>query len=140
MHLRSVFLCYSFLYIITLSSNCLRLLLQNPCDDKRHKDIWSKEKTCDRLPKFMVVGPQKTGKLQTNRHMYMQQRDCLCSQVSRYSTSEPRSFNPPRSFGPVSGRQKGRLSPPAFHPHTIYFRLDSDTLPGYHASRFLFLV
>lgn len=34
---------------------------QNPCDDKRHKDIWSKEKTCDRLPKFMVVGPQKTG-------------------------------------------------------------------------------
>lgn len=34
---------------------------QNPCHDKRHKDIWSKEKTCDRLPKFMVVGPQKTG-------------------------------------------------------------------------------
>lgn len=36
-------------------------LLQNPCDDKRHKDIWSKEKTCDRLPKFLIVGPQKTG-------------------------------------------------------------------------------
>ncbi|XP_064193581.1 bifunctional heparan sulfate N-deacetylase/N-sulfotransferase 4 [Anguilla rostrata] len=36
-------------------------LWQNPCDDKRHKDIWSKEKTCDRLPKFMVIGPQKTG-------------------------------------------------------------------------------
>ncbi|XP_057285921.1 bifunctional heparan sulfate N-deacetylase/N-sulfotransferase 3 isoform X2 [Pezoporus wallicus] len=36
-------------------------LWQNPCDDKRHKDIWSKEKTCDRLPKFLVVGPQKTG-------------------------------------------------------------------------------
>lgn len=35
--------------------------LQNPCDDKRHKDIWSKEKTCDRLPKFLIVGPQKTG-------------------------------------------------------------------------------
>ncbi|XP_078533770.1 bifunctional heparan sulfate N-deacetylase/N-sulfotransferase 3 [Lissotriton helveticus] len=34
---------------------------QNPCDDKRHRDIWSKEKTCDRLPKFLVVGPQKTG-------------------------------------------------------------------------------
>ncbi|NXR09047.1 NDST3 sulfotransferase, partial [Scopus umbretta] len=33
----------------------------NPCDDKRHRDIWSKEKTCDRLPKFLVVGPQKTG-------------------------------------------------------------------------------
>lgn len=37
------------------------LLWQNPCDDKRHKDIWSKEKTCDRLPKFLIVGPQKTG-------------------------------------------------------------------------------
>lgn len=35
--------------------------IQNPCHDKRHKDIWSKEKTCDRLPKFLVVGPQKTG-------------------------------------------------------------------------------
>uniref|UniRef100_A0A671T6X4 [heparan sulfate]-glucosamine N-sulfotransferase n=1 Tax=Sinocyclocheilus anshuiensis TaxID=1608454 RepID=A0A671T6X4_9TELE len=33
----------------------------NPCHDKRHKDIWSKEKTCDRLPKFLVIGPQKTG-------------------------------------------------------------------------------
>uniref|UniRef100_A0A8C4SDQ9 [heparan sulfate]-glucosamine N-sulfotransferase n=1 Tax=Erpetoichthys calabaricus TaxID=27687 RepID=A0A8C4SDQ9_ERPCA len=36
-------------------------LWQNPCNDKRHKDIWSKEKTCDRLPKFLVIGPQKTG-------------------------------------------------------------------------------
>ncbi|TKC52304.1 hypothetical protein EI555_000665, partial [Monodon monoceros] len=35
-------------------------LWQNPCDDKRHRDIWSKEKTCDRLPKFLVIGPQKT--------------------------------------------------------------------------------
>lgn len=36
--------------------------LQNPCDDKRHKDIWSREKTCDHLPKFLVIGPQKTGR------------------------------------------------------------------------------
>ncbi|CAF93152.1 unnamed protein product, partial [Tetraodon nigroviridis] len=36
-------------------------LWQNPCHDKRHKDIWSKEKTCDQLPKFLIVGPQKTG-------------------------------------------------------------------------------
>uniref|UniRef100_A0A8C9AXZ9 [heparan sulfate]-glucosamine N-sulfotransferase n=1 Tax=Phocoena sinus TaxID=42100 RepID=A0A8C9AXZ9_PHOSS len=27
-----------------------------------HKDIWSREKTCDHLPKFLVIGPQKTGK------------------------------------------------------------------------------
>lgn len=33
----------------------------NPCDDKRHLEIWSKSKTCDKLPQFLVVGPQKTG-------------------------------------------------------------------------------
>uniref|UniRef100_A0A8C6ML32 Bifunctional heparan sulfate N-deacetylase/N-sulfotransferase 1 n=1 Tax=Nothobranchius furzeri TaxID=105023 RepID=A0A8C6ML32_NOTFU len=36
-------------------------LWQDPCEDKRHKDIWSKEKTCDRFPKLLVIGPQKTG-------------------------------------------------------------------------------
>ncbi|XP_050800373.1 bifunctional heparan sulfate N-deacetylase/N-sulfotransferase 4 isoform X2 [Gopherus flavomarginatus] len=36
-------------------------LWQNPCDDKRHRDIWSREKTCYHLPKFLVIGPQKTG-------------------------------------------------------------------------------
>ncbi|MEQ2183690.1 hypothetical protein GOODEAATRI_000576 [Goodea atripinnis] len=35
-------------------------LWQDPCEDKRHKDIWSKEKTCDRFPKLLVIGPQKT--------------------------------------------------------------------------------
>ncbi|XP_067643649.1 bifunctional heparan sulfate N-deacetylase/N-sulfotransferase [Eurosta solidaginis] len=33
----------------------------NPCDDLRHKKIWSKTKSCDSLPKFLVIGPQKTG-------------------------------------------------------------------------------
>ncbi|KAL1023953.1 hypothetical protein UPYG_G00049480 [Umbra pygmaea] len=36
-------------------------LWQNPCDDRRHKEIWSKEKTCDRLPRILLIGPQKTG-------------------------------------------------------------------------------
>ncbi|XP_069599864.1 bifunctional heparan sulfate N-deacetylase/N-sulfotransferase 4-like [Ranitomeya imitator] len=36
-------------------------LWQNPCDDRRHRDIWSRDKNCDRLPKFLVIGPQKTG-------------------------------------------------------------------------------
>uniref|UniRef100_A0A8C2JU68 Bifunctional heparan sulfate N-deacetylase/N-sulfotransferase 1 n=1 Tax=Cyprinus carpio TaxID=7962 RepID=A0A8C2JU68_CYPCA len=35
-------------------------LWQDPCEDKRHKDIWSKEKTCDRFPKLLLIGPQKT--------------------------------------------------------------------------------
>ncbi|XP_073777219.1 bifunctional heparan sulfate N-deacetylase/N-sulfotransferase 1 isoform X1 [Danio rerio] len=36
-------------------------LWQDPCEDKRHRDIWSKEKTCDRFPKLLLIGPQKTG-------------------------------------------------------------------------------
>lgn len=35
--------------------------LQNPCDDQRHQKIWSRNKTCDQLPRFLVIGPQKTG-------------------------------------------------------------------------------
>uniref|UniRef100_A0A8C7N0E3 Bifunctional heparan sulfate N-deacetylase/N-sulfotransferase 1 n=1 Tax=Oncorhynchus kisutch TaxID=8019 RepID=A0A8C7N0E3_ONCKI len=34
---------------------------QDPCEDQRHKDIGSKEKTCDRFPKLLIIGPQKTG-------------------------------------------------------------------------------
>lgn len=33
----------------------------NPCDDPRHTKIWSRNKSCDSLPKFLVIGPQKTG-------------------------------------------------------------------------------
>ncbi|MCL4125710.1 UNVERIFIED_CONTAM: hypothetical protein GTU68_025104 [Idotea baltica] len=33
----------------------------NPCLDHRHTDIWSLNKTCMQLPKFLVIGPQKTG-------------------------------------------------------------------------------
>lgn len=33
----------------------------NPCDDLRHQKIWSRNKTCDQLPRFLVIGPQKTG-------------------------------------------------------------------------------
>nr|XP_050846994.1 bifunctional heparan sulfate N-deacetylase/N-sulfotransferase isoform X2 [Vespula vulgaris] len=33
----------------------------NPCDDQRHQKIWSRNKTCDQLPRFLVIGPQKTG-------------------------------------------------------------------------------
>ncbi|GFY68285.1 hypothetical protein TNIN_292751 [Trichonephila inaurata madagascariensis] len=33
----------------------------NPCNDKRHRAIWSAAKSCEQLPKFLVIGPQKTG-------------------------------------------------------------------------------
>uniref|UniRef100_A0A6Q2YG17 [heparan sulfate]-glucosamine N-sulfotransferase n=1 Tax=Esox lucius TaxID=8010 RepID=A0A6Q2YG17_ESOLU len=44
-------------------------LWQNPCDDKRHKDIWSKEKSCGRLPRTLVIGPQRTGT--TALHLFL---------------------------------------------------------------------
>ncbi len=50
---------------------------QNPCHDKRHKDIWSKEKTCDRLPKFLVIGPQKTGNKTLNMIFFIYVRYAL---------------------------------------------------------------
>ncbi|XP_076066452.1 N-deacetylase and N-sulfotransferase sfl [Oratosquilla oratoria] len=33
----------------------------NPCLDRRHRDIWATSKMCEQLPKFLVIGPQKTG-------------------------------------------------------------------------------
>jgi len=39
----------------------VNVVLQNPCDDRRHLEIWSEKKSCSRLPDFLVIGPQKTG-------------------------------------------------------------------------------
>lgn len=33
----------------------------NPCADHRHIEIWARNKSCEQLPKFLVIGPQKTG-------------------------------------------------------------------------------
>ncbi|XP_051838047.1 bifunctional heparan sulfate N-deacetylase/N-sulfotransferase 2 isoform X2 [Antechinus flavipes] len=65
-------------------------LWQNPCDDKRHKDIWSKEKTCDRLPKFLIVGPQKTGT--TAIHFFLSLHPAVTSSFPSSSTFEEIQF------------------------------------------------
>uniref|UniRef100_F7AV98 [heparan sulfate]-glucosamine N-sulfotransferase n=1 Tax=Equus caballus TaxID=9796 RepID=F7AV98_HORSE len=65
-------------------------LWQNPCDDKRHKDIWSKEKTCDRLPKFLIVGPQKTGT--TAIHFFLSLHPAVTSSFPSPSTFEEIQF------------------------------------------------
>jgi hypothetical protein len=36
-------------------------LWTSPCDDKRHREIWSANKNCSRLPSLLILGPQKTG-------------------------------------------------------------------------------
>lgn len=73
----------------SLSSNRVMLFLQDPCEDKRHKDIWSKEKTCDRFPKLLIIGPQKTGTpcLPSSLLYKTQQKDgilmaCVCKPVT----------------------------------------------------------
>lgn len=33
----------------------------NPCLDARHKSIWASSKSCESLPQFLLLGPQKTG-------------------------------------------------------------------------------
>uniref|UniRef100_T1JKB2 [heparan sulfate]-glucosamine N-sulfotransferase n=1 Tax=Strigamia maritima TaxID=126957 RepID=T1JKB2_STRMM len=33
----------------------------NPCEDKRHRELWGTNKSCEQLPRFLVIGPQKTG-------------------------------------------------------------------------------
>ncbi|XP_077202351.1 bifunctional heparan sulfate N-deacetylase/N-sulfotransferase 2 isoform X3 [Paroedura picta] len=65
-------------------------LWQNPCDDKRHKDIWSKEKTCDRLPKFLIAGPQKTGT--TAVHFFLSMHPAVTSNFPSPSTYEEIQF------------------------------------------------
>ncbi|XP_075472546.1 bifunctional heparan sulfate N-deacetylase/N-sulfotransferase 3-like isoform X2 [Ascaphus truei] len=63
---------------------------QNPCDDKRHRDIWSKEKTCDRLPKFIVVGPQKTGT--TALYLFLVMHPSIISNSPNPQTFEEMQF------------------------------------------------
>uniref|UniRef100_A0A3P9HYK7 [heparan sulfate]-glucosamine N-sulfotransferase n=1 Tax=Oryzias latipes TaxID=8090 RepID=A0A3P9HYK7_ORYLA len=65
-------------------------LWQNPCHDKRHKDIWSKEKTCDRLPKFLIVGPQKTGT--TALHSFLNLHPAITSSFLSPTTFEEIQF------------------------------------------------
>ncbi|XP_053768079.1 bifunctional heparan sulfate N-deacetylase/N-sulfotransferase 4 [Desmodus rotundus] len=66
-------------------------LWQNPCDDKRHKDIWSREKTCGHLPKFLVIGPQKTGT--TALYLFLLMHPSIIS-----SLPSPRTFEEVQFF------------------------------------------
>ncbi|KAK7901135.1 hypothetical protein WMY93_017904 [Mugilogobius chulae] len=65
-------------------------LWQNPCHDKRHKDIWSKEKTCDRLPRFLIIGPQKTGT--TALHSFLSLHPAITSSFPSSTTFEEIQF------------------------------------------------
>ncbi|XP_037879699.1 bifunctional heparan sulfate N-deacetylase/N-sulfotransferase [Glossina fuscipes] len=64
----------------------------NPCDDPRHRKIWSKSKNCDSLPKFLVIGPQKTGT--TALYTFLSMHSSIASNVpSPDSFEEIQFFN-----------------------------------------------
>uniref|UniRef100_A0A8C3INN5 [heparan sulfate]-glucosamine N-sulfotransferase n=1 Tax=Chrysemys picta bellii TaxID=8478 RepID=A0A8C3INN5_CHRPI len=65
-------------------------LWQNPCDDKRHRDIWSRDKTCYHLPKFLVIGPQKTGT--TALHLFLLMHPSIISNLPSPKTFEEVQF------------------------------------------------
>ncbi|NWX21114.1 NDST4 sulfotransferase, partial [Aegotheles bennettii] len=65
-------------------------LWQNPCDDKRHRDIWSRDKTCDHLPKFLIIGPQKTGT--TALYLFLLMHPSIISNLPSPKTFEEVQF------------------------------------------------
>uniref|UniRef100_A0A8B9RDC6 Bifunctional heparan sulfate N-deacetylase/N-sulfotransferase 1 n=1 Tax=Astyanax mexicanus TaxID=7994 RepID=A0A8B9RDC6_ASTMX len=69
---------------------------QDPCEDKRHKDIWSKEKTCDRFPKLLIIGPQKTGT--TALYLFLSMHPDLTSNYPSKETFEEIQFFNGRNY------------------------------------------
>uniref|UniRef100_A0A8C1VLS4 Bifunctional heparan sulfate N-deacetylase/N-sulfotransferase 1 n=1 Tax=Cyprinus carpio TaxID=7962 RepID=A0A8C1VLS4_CYPCA len=69
---------------------------QDPCEDKRHKDIWSKEKTCDRFPKLLIIGPQKTGT--TALYLFLGMHPDLTSNYPSKETFEEIQFFNGRNY------------------------------------------
>ncbi|XP_017843705.2 bifunctional heparan sulfate N-deacetylase/N-sulfotransferase [Drosophila busckii] len=62
----------------------------NPCDDARHKKIWSKTKNCESLPKFLVIGPQKTGT--TALYTFLSMHNSIASNIASPDTFEEVQF------------------------------------------------
>lgn len=62
----------------------------NPCLDPRHKAIWSQNKSCDSLPKFLLIGPQKTGS--TALYTFMSLHPSLVPSKSSPETFEEVQF------------------------------------------------
>merc|ERR1719348_118769 len=62
----------------------------NPCDEKRHLEIWSETKTCDRFPNVLVIGPQKTGS--TALYSFLQMHPAVYSNHPSETTFEEVQF------------------------------------------------
>lgn len=76
--------------MFTANMSTLILDWQNPCSDPRHKEIWSPEKNCKKLPSLLVVGPQKTGT--TALYAFLKMHPDIISNVQSASTYEEVQF------------------------------------------------
>ncbi|BET01250.1 Heparan sulfate N-deacetylase [Nesidiocoris tenuis] len=68
----------------------------NPCQDPRHKKIWSHNKTCDQLPRFLVIGPQKTGT--TALYTFLSMHPNISSNIHSPETFEEIQFFNGRNY------------------------------------------
>ncbi|KAJ8732912.1 hypothetical protein PYW07_015511 [Mythimna separata] len=68
----------------------LNPLWGNPCDDIRHRRIWSKSKWCGTLPRVLVIGPQKTGS--TALYTFLAMHPALTPNLPSPSTYEELQF------------------------------------------------
>lgn len=62
----------------------------NPCIDKRHLEILSDNRTCNKLPNFLIIGPQKSGT--TALHSFLNMHPNLVSSASSPETFEEVQF------------------------------------------------
>lgn len=68
----------------------------NPCNDKRHQAIWSANKSCEQLPKFLVIGPQKTGT--TALYTFLSMHPAIVSNYPSLETFEEVQFFNGRNY------------------------------------------
>ncbi|XP_071953290.1 bifunctional heparan sulfate N-deacetylase/N-sulfotransferase 4-like [Antedon mediterranea] len=65
-------------------------LWTNPCDDKRHLEIWAENKSCKNLPDFLIIGPQKTGT--TALYTFLSMHPAIRSNIDSTKTYEEVQF------------------------------------------------
>ncbi|RZF35802.1 hypothetical protein LSTR_LSTR009218 [Laodelphax striatellus] len=72
------------------------LMFQNPCHDVRHIRIWSHNKSCEQLPRFLVIGPQKTGT--TALYAFLSMHPNISSNIPSPETFEEIQFFNGRNY------------------------------------------
>ncbi|XP_071510608.1 bifunctional heparan sulfate N-deacetylase/N-sulfotransferase 1-like [Diadema antillarum] len=64
----------------------------NPCEDKRHVEIWAENKDCTKLPNSLILGPQKTGTTALHAFLLMHKK-IVSNRPSEKTYEEVQFFN-----------------------------------------------